>query len=129
MIRSNSAPRSSGSMAKRPPVKRELAVTPGGREGCQGAPGGLAGALVLGWDRTGGGTVGRALQGLTDAGLVAFVVLPEGHQSDGDGLQERPDGRCELWGEASKSGSRGGQGSRGETRRVEAVTQHISSEL
>lgn len=39
MIRSNSAPRSSGSMAKRPLVKRELAVTPGGQEGCQGAPG------------------------------------------------------------------------------------------
>lgn len=37
MIRSNSAPRSSGSMAKRPLVKRELAVTPGGREGRQAA--------------------------------------------------------------------------------------------
>lgn len=29
MMRSNSAPRNSGSMANRPPVKRELAVTPG----------------------------------------------------------------------------------------------------
>lgn len=36
MTRSNSVPRSSGSMAKRPLVKRELAVTPGGQEGCQG---------------------------------------------------------------------------------------------
>lgn len=76
-----------------------------------------------------GAAVGRALQGLTDARLVAFVVLPEGHQSDGDGLQEWPDGRRELWGEASESGSRGGQGSRGETRQVEAVTQQVSSEL
>lgn len=33
MIRSNSVPRSSGSMAKRPLVKRELAVTPRGWEG------------------------------------------------------------------------------------------------
>lgn len=33
MIRSNSAPRSSGSIAKRPLVKRELAATPGGWEG------------------------------------------------------------------------------------------------
>lgn len=57
-------------------------------------------------------------------------MLPEGHQSNGDGLQERPDGGCELWGEASKSGSRGGQGSGGaEKRRVEAVTQQMSSEL
>uniref|UniRef100_A0A3Q2LQF2 Uncharacterized protein n=1 Tax=Equus caballus TaxID=9796 RepID=A0A3Q2LQF2_HORSE len=37
VIRSNSAPRSSGSMAKRPLVKRELAVTPGGGEEHQGA--------------------------------------------------------------------------------------------
>ena len=61
-----------------------------------------------------GAAAGRALRGLTDASLIAFVVLPEGHQSDGDGLQERPDGGRELWGEASKSGSRGGQGSGGE---------------
>ena len=113
MIRSNSAPRSSGSMAKRPPVKRELAVTPGGREGCQGAPGGLARALVRGGTGWVGAAAGRALRGLTDASLVAFVVLPEGHQSDGDGLQERPDGGRELQGEASESGSRGGQGSGG----------------
>ena len=63
MIRSNSAPRSSGSMAKRPPVKRELAVTPGGQEGCQGIPGGLAGALVRGRDRKGGGGCGQGPAG------------------------------------------------------------------
>lgn len=33
---------------------------------------------------------------LTEACLVAFVVFPEGHQSNGEGLQERPDGRREL---------------------------------
>lgn len=59
-----------------------------------------------------GAAAGRALRDF-DASLVAFVVLPEGHQSDGDGLQERPDGGRELQGEASESGSRGGQGSGG----------------
>lgn len=38
----------------------------------------------------------RAQPPLTEACLVAFVVFPEGHQSDGEGLQERPDGRREL---------------------------------
>lgn len=116
MIRSNSAPRSSGSMAKRPPVKRELAVTPGGREGCKEPLVALLGPWCGGGTGRVGVAVGRALRGLTDASLVSFVVLPEGHQSDGDGLQERPDGRCELWGEASKSGSRGGQGSGGQRK-------------
>lgn len=51
MIRSNSAPRNSGSMANRPPVKRELAVTPGGQEGCQGV---LVEIRLLGWVRKGG---------------------------------------------------------------------------
>lgn len=43
-----------------------------------------------------GGGVGRVWPPLTEARLVAFVVFPEGHQPDGESLQERPDGRCEL---------------------------------
>lgn len=45
----------------------------------------------------GGEAAGKALQGLTEACFIAFVMLPEGHQPDGDGLQERPDGGRELW--------------------------------
>lgn len=40
--------------------------------------------------------MGRVWPPLTEARLVAFVVFPEGHQPDGESLQERPDGRCEL---------------------------------
>lgn len=117
-------------MAKRPPVKRELAVTPGGQEGCQGAPGSLAGAAVQRKDRSGGEAAGRSLQGLTQARLVAFVVLPEGHQPDGDGLQEWPDGGRELWRHASKSGTRSGQEWGGaETWGVDVVIQQTFSEL
>lgn len=47
----------------------------------------------------------RAWPGLTEARLIAFVVLPEGHQPNGDGLQEWPDGGCELWRDATASPS------------------------
>lgn len=98
MIRSNSAPRSSGSIAKRPLVKRELAATPGGWEGIREpkwgrvAEEGQEGRVV--W-------TGPGWPGLTEAGFVAFVVLPEGYQPDGEGLQEWPDGGCELWRDAA----------------------------
>ena len=76
-----------------------------GSGGCQGA---RAGQVVgPGMGRRGGraGVVqaGPSWLGLTEAGFVAFVVLPKGHQPDGDGLQERPDGGRELWREASVS--------------------------
>lgn len=104
MIRSNSAPRSSGSMANRPLVKRELAVTPRGWEGCQGAQrGGGGGNQRRRRDRKGGEATGRTWPGLTKACFIALIVLPEGHQPDGDGLQEWPDGRCELWRDAARS--------------------------
>lgn len=64
--------------------------------------------------------------GLTDASLAVAVVLPEGHQSDGDGLQERPDGGRELQGEASWSQGAGWAGEWGaQTRRVEVVTSDV----
>lgn len=40
---------------------------------------------------------GPGWPGLTEAGFIAFVVLPKGHQPDGEGLQEWPDGGRELW--------------------------------
>lgn len=63
--------------------------------GCQGA---LVTARLLSWVGKGGTGegVGRVQLPLTEACLVAFVVFPEGHQPDGESLQERPDGRCEL---------------------------------
>lgn len=53
---------------------------------------------MLSWVRKGGTGegMGRVQLPLTEARLVAFVVFPEGHQPDGESLQERPDGRCEL---------------------------------
>lgn len=96
MMRSNSAPRNSGSMANRPPVKRELAATPGDEGGVVKEPWWQPDCSVrLGKRGTGEG-VGRVQLPLTEARLVAFVVFPEGHQPDGESLQERPDGRCEL---------------------------------
>lgn len=40
---------------------------------------------------------GLSWLGLTETSFIAFVVLPEGHEPDRDGLQEWPDGGCELW--------------------------------
>lgn len=54
-------------------------------------------------DRKGGGAVGRVWQELTKACFIALIVLPEGHQPDGDGLQKWPDGRRELWRDAAGS--------------------------
>lgn len=88
-------------MAKRPPVKRELAATPGG----QGAQVGQTVGARMG-RRDGRAEVmqaGPSWARLTEAGFVAFVVLSKGHQPDGDGLQEWPDGRCELWRDAAVS--------------------------
>lgn len=54
-------------------------------------------------DRRGGARAGPGWPGLTESSFVAFVVLPEGHEPNGDGLQEWPDGRCELRRDASVS--------------------------
>lgn len=68
---------------------------------CQGAWVGQAVGSGSGRrDRRGGARAGPGWPGLTESSFVAFVVLPEGHQPNGDGLQEWPDGRCELWRDA-----------------------------
>lgn len=54
-------------------------------------------------DRKGGEAAGRVWPGLTKACFIALVVLPEGHEPDGDGLQEWPDGGRELWRDAAGS--------------------------
>lgn len=71
--------------------------------GCQGNQVDQAvGAGLWRRDKRGGVVrTGPGWSGLTETGFIAFVVLPEGYQPDGDGLQEWPDGRCELWRDAA----------------------------
>lgn len=76
-----------------------------GLGGCQEAQAGQAvgAGIGRGDGRAGVVQAGPGWPGLTEAGFVAFVVFPKGHQPDGEGLQEWPDGGRELWRDAAVS--------------------------